>query len=59
MVFEYYYIAEKNLNAMSADDYNGVVRACFEYEESVRSGGKLIAAEALEPIHTATTVKAE
>ena len=51
------YIDEKKLNAMSADEYNGVAQACFDYEESVRNEGKLLAAEALEPVHTATTVR--
>ena len=51
------YIDEKKLNAMSADEYNGVAQACFDYEESVRKKGKLLAAEALEPVNTATTVR--
>jgi hypothetical protein len=51
------YIDEQKLNGMSADEYTGMARACLEYEDDVRTNGKLLAAEALEPIHTATTVR--
>jgi len=51
------YINEQKLNTMTKDEYNGVVQACFNYEEDVKKEGKLLAAEALEPVNTATTVR--
>jgi len=51
------YIDENKLNGMSADEYSGMARAYNDYEEEVRKDGKLLAAEALEPIHTATIVR--
>jgi hypothetical protein len=51
------YINEDTLNAMTTDEYNAVVRECYSYEQTLSGKGTLIAAEALEPIQTATTVR--
>jgi hypothetical protein len=48
------YSDEKNLHGLpeSPDD-----RECFAYARSLAEGGKMIAGEALQPVHTATTVR--
>ncbi len=51
------YLDEKLLEAMPAEQYNGVVRQCLEYEKEVAKKGGLLAVEALEPTQTATTVR--
>ncbi|MCI0706405.1 MAG: YciI family protein [Ignavibacteriae bacterium] len=51
------YIDEKKLAAMSQSDYQAVVQRCLDYEDELRVSGHMIAAEALEPIHAATTVQ--
>lgn len=52
------YIEEKLLEAMPMEQYNAVVRQCLEYENEVAKSGGLLAVEALEPVQTATTVRA-
>jgi hypothetical protein len=44
------YIAERELEAV-AD------RECKAYGDSLRANGSIVAAEALQPVHTATTVR--
>ncbi|RJG12058.1 YciI family protein [Pseudomonas cavernicola] len=51
------YIEEKKLGAMTTDDYNAVVDECLTYEERLQKSGHFIAAQALQPIETATTLR--
>jgi hypothetical protein len=44
------YMEEKTLDAVPDSD-------CMAYGESLRKSGRHIAAEALQPVHTATTVR--
>ena len=44
------YGEEKDIQSMPVDD-------CLAYDEAIRSSGHCIASEALQPVHTATTVR--
>ena len=44
------YSEEKALEAMSDDD-------CMEYDAAIRKSGHCVSSEALQPVHTATTVR--
>jgi hypothetical protein len=44
------YGEEKEIGAMTDDE-------CMAYDRSLRNGGKCLASEALQPVHTATTVR--
>jgi hypothetical protein len=44
------YGEEKEITAMTDDE-------CMAYDRSLRNGGRCIASEALQPVHTATTVR--
>jgi hypothetical protein len=44
------YGEEKKITAMTDDE-------CMAYDQSLRSGGRCIASEALQPVHTAATVR--
>jgi len=44
------YGEEKKLEAMSDDE-------CIDYSDGLRRSGHCVAAEALQPVHTATTVR--
>ena len=44
------YSEEKALEAMTDDD-------CMEYDAVIRGSGHCVASEALQPVHTATTVR--
>jgi hypothetical protein len=44
------YMDEKTLDAVPDSD-------CLAYGESLRKSGRYVAAEALQPVHTATTVR--
>jgi hypothetical protein len=50
-------IDESKLAAMAPDEYQAVVERCLTYEEELRRRGRLLAAQALEPIRTASTVQ--
>ena len=45
------YGEEKEIGAMSDDE-------CMAYDQTLRDAGKCLASEALQPVHTATTVRA-
>ena len=45
------YGEEKEIGAMTDDE-------CMAYDQALRSDGKCLASEALQPVHTATTVRA-
>jgi hypothetical protein len=51
------YLDERQLETLSADEYAAVERECVRYETELRGGGELLAVEALQPVHTATTVR--
>ncbi len=44
------YIEESLLDAIPDDD-------CLSYDERIRTSGQCLASEALQPVHTATTVR--
>ena len=51
------YFEEKDLHAMSEAEVGTVTNQCLDYEDELRETGHFIAAEALEPVHTATTLR--
>ncbi|MGH8354582.1 MAG: YciI family protein [Pseudomonas sp.] len=51
------YFEEKKLGALSTDEYHAVVDECLTYEERLQQSGHFIAAEALQPIESATTLR--
>jgi hypothetical protein len=48
---------EKNLNALSAAELQALDDESLAYDETLRKGGHLIAAQALESVQAATTVR--
>jgi hypothetical protein len=44
------YGEEKEMRAMTDDD-------CMAYDQALRNAGRCLASEALQPVHTATTVR--
>ena len=44
------YGEEQKIGAMTDDD-------CMAYDQALRNGGRCLASEALQPVHTATTVR--
>jgi hypothetical protein len=51
------YYDEKNLNALSRSEREALSEESYAYCDRLRQNGQFIAAEPLEPIHTATTVR--
>jgi hypothetical protein len=51
------YLDEKRLDTLSADEYAAVERECLVYEETLQRSGELLAVEALQPVHAASTVR--
>lgn len=51
------YYDEKNLNALSRSEREALSVESFAYCDVLRQNGQFIAAEPLEPVHTATTVR--
>ena len=51
------YYDEKNLNALSSSDREMLSKASYAYCDVLRQNGQFVAAEPLEPVHTATTVR--
>jgi hypothetical protein len=49
---------EKNLNALSESELQALDDESLAYDESLRKRGNLLAAQALESVHAATTVRA-
>jgi hypothetical protein len=48
---------EKTLEALSKSEWDALVREHLDYDEVLRKSGHFIVAEALQPVHTATTVR--
>jgi hypothetical protein len=51
------YVDEKQLDALSHSEWTALTGECLAYGEGVRRSGHLIAAEALQSIRTATTLR--
>ena len=51
------YYAESEINAMSKSDWEALNRECIACGEGLRASGHMIGGEALQPTHTATTVR--
>jgi hypothetical protein len=51
------YDDERNLDAMSNGEFEGLVAQCLAVDEELRKSGRVIASEALQPVQTATTVR--
>jgi hypothetical protein len=51
------YDDERNLDAMSDGELEGLVAQCLAVDEEFRKSGQVIASEALQPVQTATTVR--
>jgi len=51
------YYDEKNLNALSKSEREGLSAESYAYCDVLRQNGQFISAEPLEPVHTATTVR--
>lgn len=52
------FFAEKKLHAMSDGELQALQDATHAYEDTLRTKGHFIAAQALEPVRTATTLRA-
>jgi hypothetical protein len=51
------YDEEKKLKAMTKSEWDAIVREVYAYNEELRQKGHLIAAQALQSVETATTVR--
>ncbi|HEX7082429.1 MAG TPA: YciI family protein [Gammaproteobacteria bacterium] len=51
------YYAESEADAMTQSEWHSLVGECLDCAEGLRQSGRLIAGEALQPVHTATTVR--
>ena len=51
------YLEENNLNALSKSERETLSEESLAYCEVLRKSGQFIAADPLEPVHTATTVR--
>ena len=51
------YIEEKKLDALSKSEWDALVSEALSYDEELRKKGHFIAAKALQPVQTATTVR--
>ena len=51
------YNEERQLSALSAEDFEALVDEMVAYDEEMRRSGQVIASDALEPVRTAATVR--
>lgn len=51
------YYDENNLDAMPESEADALMRECLTFSDDLRKSGNYIAAEALQPVRTATTVR--
>jgi hypothetical protein len=51
------YIEEKKLDALSESEWDALAGEALSYDEELRKKGHFIAAKALQPVQTATTVR--
>ena len=51
------YLVEKEMNALSKREADACTEESLCYDEALRRSGHLIAAQALQPVETATTIR--
>jgi hypothetical protein len=51
------YLVEKDMDAMSTREAAACTEESLAYDEALRRSGHLIAAQALQPVETATTIR--
>src|SRR5262245_41256754 len=51
------YYEEEALDALTGSEYDALTAEALAYDEELRRGGHFIAAQALQPVRTATTVR--
>jgi hypothetical protein len=51
------YLVEKEMDAMSKREADACTEESLVYDEALRRSGHLIAAQALQPVETATTIR--
>jgi hypothetical protein len=51
------YLQEEALNAMPKTEFDARVAECLAYSDEIRKSGQYVTSEALQPAHTATTVR--
>jgi hypothetical protein len=51
------YTQDDRLESLTDEQVAAVEAECVEYETELRKNGQLLAVEALQPVHTATTVR--
>lgn len=51
------YAEENQLDTLSDQDLRDMIGECLAYDEALRHSGHWLAAEALQPVHTATTLR--
>jgi hypothetical protein len=51
------YVDEKALDAMTKRDYDALTDESLAYDEELRKSGHFIAAQALQPVQTATSIR--
>ncbi len=50
-------VDEKKLDAMSESEMQAIIDESLNYDDTLRNGGHFLAAQALEPVNAATTVR--
>jgi hypothetical protein len=51
------YLVEKDMNALSKREADACTEESLSYDEALRRSGHLLAAQALQPVETATTIR--
>jgi hypothetical protein len=51
------YCKERTLDALSPSEWTALTGECLAYGEGIRQSGHCLAAEALQPVRTATTLR--
>ena len=51
------YLVEKDMNALPKRETDACIEESLAYDEALRRSGHLIAAQALQPVETATTLR--
>jgi hypothetical protein len=51
------YLVEKDMDALSTREADACTEESLSYDEALRRSGHLIAAQALQPVETATTIR--
>jgi len=51
------YLVEQDMNALSKREADACTEESLAYDEALRRSGHLIAAQALQPVETATTIR--